>query len=85
MTNDYAPRVHRIGPLGYTWAGCNGRGLGLAVSLGRELARAALGDDPKTLALPLEPIRPIRQHTLARRLGPLKLLAYRWRDARELR
>jgi glycine/D-amino acid oxidase-like deaminating enzyme len=85
MTNDYTPRVHRIGPMGYTWAGCNGRGLGLAVSLGRELARAALGDDPKTLALPLEPIRPIRQHTLARRLGPLKLLAYRWRDARELR
>jgi hypothetical protein len=52
--------------------------------MGRELARAALGGDLKSLALPLEPIRPVPLHGLARRFGPLKLMLYRWRDAREI-
>lgn len=84
MTDDYHPRMHQIGPNGFAWAGCNGRGIALSVSLGRELARAALGEDLGTLALPLEPVRPIPLHGLARRLGPAKLMLYRWRDRREL-
>jgi glycine/D-amino acid oxidase-like deaminating enzyme len=84
MTDDYHPRVHQLGPRGFTWLGCNGRGIALSVSMGRELARAALGGDLKSLALPLEPIRPVPLHGLARRFGPLKLMLYRWRDAREI-
>lgn len=84
MTDDYHPRVHQLGPAGFTWLGCNGRGIALSVSMGRELARAALGDDVRSLALPIEPIRPLPLHGLARRFGPLKLLLYRWRDSREI-
>jgi glycine/D-amino acid oxidase-like deaminating enzyme len=84
MTDDYHPRVHQIGPNGFAWAGCNGRGIALSVSMGRELARAALGEDVRGLALPIEPIRPVPFHALARRVGPLKLILYRWRDAREI-
>lgn len=84
MTDDYHPRVHQIGPNGFAWAGCNGRGIALSVSLGRELARAALGDDLSSLAVPLEPVRPVPLHGLARRFGPAKLMLYRWRDRREI-
>ena len=43
MTWDRFPRVHRLGPGAWTWIGCNGRGVALAVSLGRELAAAVQG------------------------------------------
>ena len=29
MTRDYLPRLHKLGPDGYAWAGCNGRAVGL--------------------------------------------------------
>lgn len=39
MNWDRFPRVHKLGPDGWTWVGCNGRGVALGTSLGRELAR----------------------------------------------
>jgi glycine/D-amino acid oxidase-like deaminating enzyme len=84
MTRDFLPRVHRVGPDAFAWAGCNGRAVALSVALGRELAAAARGVDPETLALPFSDPRPVPLHGLARRLAPLALLAYRRRDAREL-
>ena len=84
MTTDYFPRVHRLGPNGFGWAGCNGRGVALSVSLGRELARAAIGQDPKDLALPFTPPTPLPFNALLQRVGPLKILQYRWNDAREI-
>ena len=84
MTTDYFPRVHRLGPNGFAWAGCNGRGVALSVSLGRELARAAIGQDPKDLALPFTAPTPLPFNALLQRIGPLKILQYRWNDAREV-
>lgn len=84
MTTDYTPRVHQLGPNAFTWAGCNGRGVALSVSLGRELAYAALGRDPAELALPLTEPRPLPFNELLQRIGPFKLLQYRWNDIREI-
>jgi glycine/D-amino acid oxidase-like deaminating enzyme len=84
MTDDFAPRLHRIGPDAYAWAGCNGRGVALSVALGREFAAAVTGAPVDQLALPLTDIRPLPFHGLIRRLAPLMLLEYRRRDAREV-
>ena len=37
MTWDRFPRVHRLGPDGYAWIGCNGRGVALGTALGLSL------------------------------------------------
>ncbi|WP_448190816.1 NAD(P)/FAD-dependent oxidoreductase [Azospirillum sp. sgz301742] len=84
MTTDYFPRVHRLGPNGFGWAGCNGRGVALSISLGRELAAAAAGRDPNELALPFTEPTPLPFNSLLQRIGPLKLLQYRWNDSREI-
>ncbi|PWC56667.1 oxidoreductase [Azospirillum sp. TSO22-1] len=84
MTTDYFPRVHRLGPNGFAWAGCNGRGVALSVSLGRELAQAAAGRDIRELALPFTEPTPLPFNSLLQRVGPLKLLQYRWNDSQEI-
>ena len=84
MTRDFLPRLHRLGPDAYGWAGCNGRAVGLAVALGREFARAIQGTPAFELALPFTDPEPIPLHGLARRLAPLMLLAYKRRDRREI-
>jgi len=84
MTTDYFPRVHRLGPNGFAWAGCNGRGVALSVSLGRELAHAAAGRDIRELALPFTEPTPLPFNSLLQRVGPLKLLQYRWNDSQEI-
>ena len=84
MTTDYTPRVHRLAGNGFAWAGCNGRGVALSFSLGRELAYAALGRDTRDLALPFTEPAPLPFNPLLQRIGPLKLLQYRWNDAREI-
>lgn len=81
MTTDYFPRFHRLGPDAYAWAGCNGRAVALSLSIGRELARAVAGAE---VALPFSEPRPLPAHRLLRRLAPLNLILYRWRDAREI-
>jgi glycine/D-amino acid oxidase-like deaminating enzyme len=84
MTRDYTPRVHRLGPDAYGWAGCNGRGVALSIALGRELAAAARGVPDDVLALPFTDPAPLPLHGVVRRLAPLMLLEYRRRDAREI-
>lgn len=84
MTRDYFPRLHRLGPAGYAWAGCNGRAVALSVALGREFARAVQGAPEHTLGLPFTDPTPMPLHGLARRVAPLMLMLYRWRDAREV-
>jgi glycine/D-amino acid oxidase-like deaminating enzyme len=84
MTPDYLPRLHRLGPDAYAWAGCNGRGVALSIALGREFARAIQGVPDSELRLPFTPPTPIALQPLARRLAPLMLLAYRMRDRREI-
>lgn len=84
MTPDYFPRFHRIGPDGYAWAGCNGRAVALCIALGREFARAVQGVPENDLALPFSRPTPLPLQALARRVAPLMLTLYRWRDGREV-
>ncbi len=84
MTNDYAPRIHQLGPNGFGWVGCNGRGVALSTALGREFAKALAGEPIDRLALPLSDIRPLPFHGMIRRLAPLMLLDYRRRDLTEI-
>lgn len=84
MTTDYMPRFHRLGPDAYGWTGCNGRAVALTMQLGNELAKAVRGVPESELALPFtKPVR-IPAHDLLRKVAPLKLLLYRYRDAREI-
>ena len=78
------PRVHRLGPNGYAWTGCNGRAVALSISLGRELARATQGEGVDTLALPLSEPRPWPLQGVIRKVAPFALPLYRRLDAREI-
>ena len=84
MTTDFMPRIHRLGPDAYGWTGCNGRAVALTIPLGNELAKAVRGVPAQDLALPFTEPVPIASHALMRKLAPLMLLVYRWRDAREI-
>ena len=84
ITRDFFPRMHRLGPNGYAWAGCNGRAVGLSVALGRELALAAAGTPVDQLALPITEPTPIPLHGVVRQLAPLMLIPYRHLDRREV-
>lgn len=85
MTWDRFPRVHNLGPDGWAWIGCNGRGVALAVSLGREMARAVSGSEISTLALPLSEPHPLPFHAIARRIAPTYLAWLRRQDRREIK
>jgi glycine/D-amino acid oxidase-like deaminating enzyme len=84
MTDDYAPRLHQVGPDAFAWAGCNGRGVALSVALGREFAAAVTGVSLESLALPLTNIRPLPFHGVIKHLAPLMLMEYRRRDLMEI-
>lgn len=84
MTSDFLPRIHRLGPDAYAWAGCNGRAVALSIAIGQELAKAAMGAPEQDLALPFTEPLPYVAHGLLRRLAPLMLMIYRRRDAAEI-
>ncbi|WP_445487031.1 NAD(P)/FAD-dependent oxidoreductase [Rhodopseudomonas sp. RCAM05734] len=84
MTTDFLPRIHRLGPDAYAWAGCNGRAVALSIALGDELSKAVRGVPESELALPFSEPTPIVAHGLLRHLAPLMLALYRRRDAREI-
>ncbi len=83
MNRDRFPRVHRLGPDGWAWIGCNGRGVALGTALGRELARAALGWPEAELALPLTEPQPFPLHAIVRRVAPTYLAWLKRQDLRE--
>jgi glycine/D-amino acid oxidase-like deaminating enzyme len=84
MTTDFLPRIHRLGPDAWAWAGCNGRAVALSIAIGQELAKAAQGVPEQDLALPFTKPLPWVAHGLLRRLAPLMLMVYRRRDAAEI-
>lgn len=84
MTTDYMPRFHKLGPDAYGWTGCNGRAVALTMGLGGELAKAVRGVPETDLALPFTRPVTIPAHDLLRKVATLKLLLYRYRDAREI-
>ncbi|WP_439496058.1 NAD(P)/FAD-dependent oxidoreductase [Bosea sp. (in: a-proteobacteria)] len=78
------PRIHRLGPDGFAWVGCNGRAVALSISLGRELARATQGAPIETLGLPLSEPKPQPFRDVVRRIAPFALPLYRRLDAAEI-
>ena len=83
MNWDRFPRVHKLGTDGWAWIGCNGRGVALATSLGRELGRVTTGVDSRELALPITEPQPLPMHSLVRRLAPSYLAWLKRQDHRE--
>lgn len=83
ITRDRYPHIHRLGPDLWSWVGCNGRGVALAVALGRELAEAVIGAPPGDLALPLTDVDPLPFHPIARRIAPYVLAWHKRRDRYE--
>jgi len=84
MTWDRFPRVHRLGDGAWTWLGCNGRGVALSVSLGREMARAVSGASIDTLALPVSEVAPLPFHRFLRTIAPNYLAWLKRKDQREI-
>lgn len=80
MNWDRFPRVHRLGPDGWAWMACNGRGVALGTALGRELARAVTGVPEQELALPVTEPNPFPLHGMARRIAPAYLAWLRRKD-----
>lgn len=83
MTWDRFPRVHQLGQNGWAWIGCNGRGVALGVSMGREFARAIDGESMRELALPLSQPTVLPMHKIARRIAPFYLAWLRRKDLKE--
>ncbi|TWT00276.1 FAD-binding oxidoreductase [Reyranella sp. CPCC 100927] len=64
MTADHYPHVHEPGPGVLAYLGCNGRGVALASSMGRQLARRLIGGDSATIDLPITTPKTIALHAL---------------------
>ena len=71
MTADQYPQLVRLAPGYFAALGYNGRGIALATTLGRELARHVMGMPEKDLMLPMT--------------APNTIAAYRVLDARDER
>lgn len=79
-TADKMPHVYDLAPGVLTWTGCNGRGVALATTLGRELALASNGTPLRDIAAPVETrLRTITGHAF-RSLG----IAWNVAKARQL-
>ncbi|WP_414898733.1 NAD(P)/FAD-dependent oxidoreductase [Rhodovulum sp. YEN HP10] len=83
MNWDRFPKVHNLGPDGWAWVGCNGRGVALGTALGREMARAVAGEDPRGLALPVTEPQAFPYHALLTRIAPAYLALLRRKDLKE--
>lgn len=83
MTPDHLPHIHEPQPGLLTVVGCQGRGVGMMVSLGQRFARFIETGDPDALPFPISPIRPIPFHDF-RQIGVAATTAwYRLLDALE--
>jgi len=82
ITTDFFPRFHQLGPNYIGFTGYNGRGLALTIPLGIELANALTGAGQDDLAIPLTAPRQIPFHAIGKRVAPVALVKYRYRDTR---
>ena len=81
ITMDRFPHFYKLGDNFWSWSGCNGRGLALGVSLGREFANAIEGKTD--IALLFEEPKPIAFHSIVTKLAPSALAYYRWLDGQK--
>jgi len=87
ITADRLPHLHVIQPGLLAGVGYNGRGIAMATSLGRLLARLAEGVAPDEIGFPVTRVQPITLHRFAR-LGARATMQYlkvrdRWDRARQ--
>ncbi|HEV7415586.1 MAG TPA: FAD-dependent oxidoreductase [Tianweitania sediminis] len=80
MTPDFLPRIHQMGEGWFGGIGCNGRGIAMTAQLGRVLARAAMGETPHALPIPLRPLRPLPFHSFTPIVASAALLQARLKD-----
>lgn len=81
LTRDFLPHLHEPAPGLIATLGCNGRGVGLATSMGMVLADYVLKQDARLLPFSPAPIRPIPFHGLQRFYVAATVAYYRLRDA----
>jgi glycine/D-amino acid oxidase-like deaminating enzyme len=81
ISMDRFPHFYKLGENYWGWSGCNGRGLALGVSLGREFALAI--DGQSDIALPFEKPKPIAFYPIVKKLAPAALAYYRWKDKQQ--
>lgn len=79
MTADRVPHLHCLAPGVYTALGWNGRGVAMATTLGRLLARACL-DEGVVLPYPVTTLKPIPFHAFHRLGVHAMVTAYRLLD-----
>jgi glycine/D-amino acid oxidase-like deaminating enzyme len=80
MTPDHYPHIHRPAPGLIACMGYNGRGVALSTAMGGEISKLALGAEPGAIAMPVTPIKPIRNHALWKWGVMAKVLEGRLRD-----
>lgn len=85
ITWDRFPKVHKLGEDGWAWIACNGRGVALGTSIGVDLARAVMGEDPETLALPVTEPSPYPMHPVVRRVAPYYFAWMKRKDQQEVK
>ena len=85
MTADHLPHLHALGNDAYAAMGYNGRGVAMAVTLGRILADLVAGTPAGDLDFPVTPMRPLRLHALRRPAIATLTAWYRLLDRRDER
>ncbi|WIY52714.1 FAD-dependent oxidoreductase [Devosia sp. YIM 151766] len=80
MTPDFLPRIYQMGDGYFGGIGCNGRGVAMTAQLGRVLARAAIGEAPESLPIPLRTLRPLPFHSFTPIVASAALLQARLKD-----
>lgn len=81
LTRDGLPHLHEPAAGLLAGLGYNGRGVAMATTMGRLLARRALGESAESLDFPLTPVRPIRLHGLSRLAARATIRYLQARDA----
>lgn len=64
ITQDHLPHIYPLAPDCYAAIGCNGRGIAMASSTGKELARYSLHQDPQQCAIPIRQADAFQLHAL---------------------
>jgi len=83
MTRDGLPHLHELAPGVLAGLGYNGRGVAMATTMGKLLARRALGESAESLEFPVTPVQPMRLHGLSRLAARATIRYLQVRDALE--
>jgi glycine/D-amino acid oxidase-like deaminating enzyme len=62
LTTDFYPRLHRPAPRVWIGLGYSGRGVAMAVAMGRQIANSVQGMPDADLMVPITAIKPLRGH-----------------------